>query len=309
MTPRPARILLCSLALVSATGLGQVLQEFHPERQQPVRLVMPELSAEVVAGPVDPMTAGGRIIEISALGSKFSVPLPLQFHQVSAIIQGPPGKLVVVGMYNQYGYEVGIIDVAAGRLVDRFGCYIPAVSPDGQYVAFTKLFPSHGRITPEDHAMLYVVAYSRLENRPPGLRKDIIDIDDEDVGFGVYPVGIGNREGDNVNVPPETAHTVAGYYFWKDPNQYFFADRTAKEFRIICVAIAKGKATVRGFLVPPAQFGGRRDDFPSRLEDVSFEGDSIKLTIRTNVTRSLVLKLADFANLGSVDLARPPAIK
>ena len=305
--PSAIPTLLCVMALACVITSGQVLQKFDPEHQQPAKLVSPELTAEAVAKPEDPTTGVSHSIEINAQGRKLTVPLPFQFSQVNAIIQGPAGKLVVVGRGNAYGYEIGIIDTAASRLVDRFACYDPAVSADGQYIAYTKFFAPHGVPAPEDHAMLYVVARSLLENRPLDLRKDIIASDDEDVGFAVYPPGIGNREGDNVNVPPESAHIVAGYYFWKDAGQYFFADRTPKEFRMVWVAIAHGAAVVRSLVIPPSQSGFVQKEFPPRLEDAKFEGESAKLTIRTNVIRSVVVSLAGFTKVGSVDLAARPA--
>jgi len=186
-------------------------------------------------------------------------------------------------------------------VIDRFTCYEPAISPDGHYVAFTKLFPPHSSPSPEDHSMLYNVARPATENRPTGIQVD----DRTDVGFALYPWGIGTTA-NNINVPAKSAHTVAGGYFWKD-SQYFFADRSGDRLEIAWVAIVNETATVSSFTVPRSQFGPERDYFPPRLVNVELEGGKVKLTISTNQSQTLVATLADFVRVGSIDLRGQPA--
>ncbi|HEX8814187.1 MAG TPA: hypothetical protein VF753_01690 [Terriglobales bacterium] len=292
---------LGALALEGAAAAAQALLPFDPEHQRAVSLATPDFTAEVVAQAPDAATGQSRGIRIRSRAGDALIPLPFQFYQVNQIVRGPSERLVVIGESGGSVYQVGVIDIAARRVLDRFMCYIPAVSEDGQYVAFTKFFAPHEVLSPEDHAMLYVVGRSASENRPPGAGLD----DDINVGFALYPVGMGNRDGDNVNVQPGASHAVAGYYFWRGIADYFFAVRAAKEFQIIWVSIAGGKALVRGSTV--AGLGPERNDFPFRLDDVEREGDDIKVSVRSNTTRLIALRAGQFADLASTRLYATPA--
>ncbi len=154
-----------------------------------------------------------------------------------------------------YVYELGVLDTNTSRLTDRFMCYDPAISPDGQYIAFTKFFPPHFVTSPADHSMLYVVARSPHENRPEG----ILLSDEVNVGFEVFPPGIGNRDSDNIGVAPGSDYRVAGadIYIWKGNDQYFFADGVdfspngvADQLSLVWVSIGNGSASVRTATVP-----------------------------------------------------------
>ena len=280
----------------------QVSLDFDPSHQRPVKLVTPELSAEVIAKADDPITGVSRSIMLKTGSSKALIPLPFQFEQVNAIVQGPPGRLLIVGMSGGDMYEVGILDTAADKVIDRIECYNPAVSPEGRYVAFTKFYGPHSTPLPDDHDMIYNVVRSPAENRPRGITTD----DKDNVGFALYPWGIGNSYGDNGNVPPESAH-VSGWYFWNG-SQYFFGDRTAGKLHVIWVAIASGTATVRSAAVTQSQLGPERKDFFPWLEGAELAGDKIHLTVRI-ASRSLAVAVAlsDFVSLGSVDLNGQPA--
>jgi hypothetical protein len=134
-------------------------------------------------------------------------------------------------------------------------CYSPSISPDGKYIAFTKFFPPHFVTSPADHSMLYVVARSPHENRPEG----ILPSDEVNVGFEVFPPGIGNRDSDNIGVAPGSDYSVAGgdIYIWKGNDQYFFADGVdfspngvAGQLSLVWVSIGNGSASVRTAAVP-----------------------------------------------------------
>jgi len=180
------------------------------------------------------------------------------------------------------------VDIAASRLVDRFSCYSPSVSPDGQYVA-----------------MLYLVARSASENRPSGAGTD----DDIDVGFALYPADIGNREADNVDVPPSEAHTLVSYYVWQGSNEFFFADNRAGQIRVVSAEIRYATAVVRDLLVPPQQTETVKQYLTRQgFLSMKLAGGALQLTINSNPKRPVVigLSLSDFEVVESVDLARKP---
>lgn len=293
-----------SLATWSSRAPGQAEQPvgFDPDRQIPISLVTADFRAQVRAFP-ETATGQTRSIRLTTRDGVSEILLPFQFRQVNGIARGPFGKLVVVGMSAGAVYDIGIIDLAAHRTTDQFWCYNPSVSVDGQYIAFTKFFGPHSSPSPEDHSMLYVVARTARENRPVGIELDDI----VDVGFALYPFRIGNWKADNISVPAETAHSVAGRYSWEDPNQYFFADFVDREVSIVRVAISDGKADVYRQTVTSSQLKGEFNKyFPPRLSDVIAEGGNLKLTFSSNVTQSIVISLADFVNVGSVNLKEQP---
>jgi hypothetical protein len=296
-------VLLCALSLACVTAAqDRPALDFDPGHQRAVTLVTPDLSAEVVAQAPDASTGQSRSILLNTRAGKAVVSLPFEFAQVNAIFLGPPQRLVIEGMSAGSVYVVGIVDTVADKLVDTFTCYQPAISPDGYYIAFTKLFGPHSSPSPEDHSMIYSVARSASENRPRGIRRD----DEVDVGFAAYPWGIANSMADNLDVPRKSAHTVGGGYRWRD-SQYFFADRVAGKVQIVWVAIANEIATVRSLAMSASQLGPARNDFPPTLVDAELEGDKLKLTVSTNQARTIVASTAEFVRLGSISLSGQPA--
>ena len=274
---------------------------FDPEHQQPVKLVTPDVKAEVVVSPPSQVTGQSRSIRIRTGTIDSVIPLPFQFYQVNTITQGPPGKLVIVGMSGGYIYEVGILDIPSARVVDRLTCYSPAVSPSGYYIAFTKFYGPHFTPSPEDHNLLYVVARSPSENRPSGIQIT----DDENVGYTMYPPGIGNRKGDNINAPLGVSHSISGYYIWKDAAEYLFDDTTASELSIVSVRIDKNVANVRRLIVP-AHVLGATNGSPSRLLAVRPTDETLRLEIANSTSRQISVRSVDFSSVGSVDLAHRP---
>jgi hypothetical protein len=291
-------VVACILSL--GTASGQVLQGFHPDRQEPLKLVTPEYTAEIIPRPRDPNTGESRsIFRLTREGRESSVTLPLQFYQVNSFIQGTRGKLIVVGMSGGSAYEVGVVDVAARRLEDRFRCYSPSVSPDGQYVVFTKFFAPHGIPSPDDHTMLYFVARSASENRPSGAGLG----DEIDVGSPLYPAGIGNREADNVDVPPTEGHVLVSYYVWQGPDDVFFADNCAGQIRVVWAQIKRGTAAVRDLVAPPQQIEAAKQ-YLTRQGFLSLKpaGDSLQLVINSNPKHPLVVSVG----LGNFEAAGTP---
>jgi len=267
---RPRALVLSVPLLISALSA----QEFHPERQQPVKLVAPKVAVEAIQRPPDASTGATRELRLRTQAGESSVILPFQFAQVNSISLGPEGKLVVLGMVTGSVSEVGIVEIGKARIIDRFNCYRPAVSPGGGYVAFTKWFPPHFVESVEDHVMLYEVARSPAENRPAGIEPG----NDIDVGFALYPAGAGNWKMDNQNVPQDLAHMSASDYFWRDSSHFLFADTVSEEFQVVWVTLANGLADVRSFTIPPAELGPKSNSTPW-LADVKFGEEMAKLTI------------------------------
>lgn len=301
---------LASLAVLHLAGfvtmaVAQQQQPlvFDPDHQPAIVLTTPELSAQVVAQPGDPQTGQTRSITLKSSVGEATVDLPFQFAQVNALAKGPSGKLVVVGMVTGSVWEVGIVDMTAARLIDKFMCYSPAVSPDGAYIAFIKMFGPHSARSPADDVMLYDVALNPAANRPSG-----ISLDDEiNVGFELYPWGNGTTA-DNEDVPTQSANIVGGggQFLWKDC-EFFFWSRASGKYQIVRVVIAGQGATVSSSPLPESGLGPARESLAMFLEDVTDEGGMVKATLSFGSSHTFPVSAPEFKRLGTVDLSALPA--
>src|ERR1700733_10840501 len=94
-------VLLCALPMPSVTASAQnpPAPDFDPEHQRTVRLVTPDLSAEVIERPFPrPATVLIRSIILKTKTGEAIIPLSFEFNQLNAVVEGPPGKLVITGM-------------------------------------------------------------------------------------------------------------------------------------------------------------------------------------------------------------------
>lgn len=168
-------------------------------------------------------------------GESRSVELPSLLSQVTSVRLFEGRFAVLAGMFSGNASEVVVIDVSEAQVTDSFLCYSPSISPDGRYVAFVKYFPGHGIESADDHYMLYDVSLSPTENRPMGVEpKDAIV-----VGAAVYPEGIGNRRGDNIDVGASGSHNMASeLFYWNvESNAFVFADRFKDEYQAILIRL------------------------------------------------------------------------
>ena len=221
---------------------------FDPAHQKPITYQDQAVEATLIVG----RERHSLKIVHRAMGSEKRVPLPEEMAQVDEIRAVVGGRLVVRGMVNGSGSEVAVFEVTSGRLQDKFLCYMPAISPGGRYIAFGKFYPLHFSEGTEDHYMLYDLAKEPARNRPVGVPKD----DMRDVGVTVYPVGIGNKPGDNLRRPEGTGHESRSFFFW-NPNgtEFVFADQAQGNDWIDLVLVdigSDGKVTVRTAQQPMA---------------------------------------------------------
>jgi len=230
--------------------LTQPIQRFDPAHQKALSYSDDSVQATLVIAPEHHSL---RILN-RATKRESLFNLPFEMAQVDEIRRGFGGKLIVRGMVNGSGSEIVLVDPRSNKLLDKFLCYLPSPSPDGRYIAFTKFYPLHFAGNIEDHYMLYDVAKDSKENRPSGFVGD-----DKNVGVPVYPFQIGNKVGDNVELPDGPVHHgVSAGFFWKpDSKQFLFADRLEpqNEFSLILVDINRnGRITVRTAQQPDDPF-------------------------------------------------------
>lgn len=278
---------------------------FDPEHQRPVALETDTMSAEVISNTPDPVTGSSKLIRLrfSGKAKEVVVHLPFEFAQVNTIEQGSAGKLIIIGMRAGDDYEIGILDTNTSQLIDHFTCFDPSISPNGQYIAFTKSYPLHGIESAADHSMLYVVARSPKENRPEGTSLS----EYENVGFEVYPPGMGNWDRDNVDVASAADYHLAGGYLWIGNEQYVFASGVSGQLSLIWVSIANGSASIRAASVPKAEEVMSSTPIV-HLEKMDLTTDGFVTTF-SNPMLNGVFPPKDFTSSGSVDLTALPVGK
>ncbi len=215
---------------------------FYPDKAQDVTISFSGLVATFKASR--PM----RVVTESGAGHR-SVALPSEFSQFTRARLYRPDRLVITGMVNGDVWEVVIINPMEGSVEDHFLCYAPAISPNGRYVAFIKFFPAHGVDSVEDHYMLYDVQLSPEQNRPLGLAHHLYLYL---AGKVVFPPGIPNRMGDNVDVGDGPVHMMASDgFFWNDQStSVVFADQFHDQYAVVVVKIVDGESTSNLVSIP-----------------------------------------------------------
>ena len=235
--------------------------------------------------------------------------LPPEIAQVNQIRRVHSGKVVVDGMFSGDVSEIVLVSLSTLAVSDKFLCYWPTISPHGDYVSFVKLFPAHPEQPVSAHYMLYDLRKNARQNRPA----NVDTADYKNVGFCVYPVGIGNRDLDNVRVPAAEIHTMsADRLFWDATGERLvFADIYQDQTWVVLVDLGfDRRATTKTTLLSTALCGstvGQGGACTLRLEQVRF-GDSAEpaLTLSLKgtgkdigIARQVVLSYAQFATLGS----------
>ena len=171
-------------------------------------------------------------LRVKESGSEWIVQMPDDMVRITAVRRYQDKKLEIAGMVNGDVWKLAIVDLHTRRVSDQFLCYSPSISDDGRYVAFIKFFPSHGVSSAEDHYMLYDASLSSPQNRPlawpahPGI-----------AGRIVYPKGLTNVPGDNVNIDDRPLHQIAsqGFFWNEDSTAYFFCDQVEDRFTVVLV--------------------------------------------------------------------------
>jgi hypothetical protein len=160
-------------------------------------------------------------------------------------------KILFTGIINSASLAgVGIIDIKTEQLSDYFWAYQPSPSPDGNFFAFIKFYPSHFIADAESQYRLYDLRRSADENRPSlhlpvkegALAPDPIN----DVGIPVYSLKPGEINRSNVilpedNIPEESIHRVKSKFFWStDSSKFVFSDYQGTTISAVTVSVPVG---------------------------------------------------------------------
>jgi hypothetical protein len=225
---------------------------FSPQNPVPVSYSDAEVSIEAVSRNEH---AALRIVEKN--GHTGEVDMPSEVEQINVIRRVQQDVVVVLGMNNGDLSDVTVVQLSTGKILDKFFCYLPSLSPDGRYIAFVKFYPTHPGIPVEDHYMLYDTSKSPAENRPIG----IPTTDWMNVGTTVYPMGVANAPFDNYR---KADHSVAFYRFiWSPDSQtLLFADRSHSSIAVVRIALGSyGKSErISVFSIPAEKMCPHREN-------------------------------------------------
>ena len=186
---------------------------FQPEVQQP-------LSYEQGDGTVVRTMGQPEMFQllITRLGRpEMTVALPTEIAQINSIDPAVDNKAVVIGMINGSAYQIEIVDTVNARIVDEFLAYSPTLSPNGQFIAFVKMYPAHFVDGVSDYVMLYDLTRSASGNRPPGVTTD----QEIDVGMPVYPPNIQTTDGNTGLPEAEINRVMSDMFFWAPDSSKF----------------------------------------------------------------------------------------
>ena len=187
---------------------------------------------------------GALAIDLASAAGQPAVRIPLgsAVTQVKSI-QRAGDKLVVMGDLGAGGAtEVSIFDLPSRSLSDRFWAIAPALSPDGQWVAFVRFYPMGGVSGVESQYRLYHLAQSPAQNRAAFAGVAAGDIGPsalQDVGFALYPSYGGQSAPDNVGVADRLGHRHASGLFWSaDSKSVGFVDVRGGKARTVVTTLA-----------------------------------------------------------------------
>lgn len=174
--------------------------------------------------------------------------------QVDEIDLIKPSRALLLGRVTSGSPPVvTIVALPSGAVVDHFGCFLPALSPDRHYLAFVKDFPPHpGPVGISDEYIVYDLTGSAEYNHPrfkPGTEYD--------AGWAVYPPAATNAAQENILPNPALpAHNLSSRrLFWLEDYEFAFADSFRGSDRLVLVNLAGGiqNADVRTVDLDPSQ--------------------------------------------------------
>lgn len=159
------------------------------------------------------------------------VTLPKEVVQVNEI-RAFKNMGIISGMVNGSVSEVLIIELDRLAVVWQFYAYNPSISPNGQFIAFTKFFPPHFAEGTSDTNLLFDLN-SIANTRDTSLGDRV------NVGTVAYPPNATNREGDNTGVPAnQSHHFLSQDFFWApDSQNYVFADTYNEVLSLVVVKV------------------------------------------------------------------------
>jgi hypothetical protein len=182
--------------------------------------------------PCATCTSGSRVI-LEMTAGRGAAPRRLVLDgpaQVDDLYVVDATRALLVGQAQSAVSEVVVIDPRSVRVVDRFLCLQPVISPDRTRIAYVKVFPLH---FVEGVSAQYLVYDVTLP--PSALRHPTVPVPEDlnsapvparvNVGVPVYPPDSENTPHDNYRLPEGSQHSLRSAFFWsQDSRRVAFSD-------------------------------------------------------------------------------------
>jgi hypothetical protein len=170
--------------------------------------------------------------------------LPSEVEQVDRVEFVGLNKVALLGHVNGDVNAVVVVDLRSRKILDKFYCYAPALSPNKRFLAYIKFFPAHFVQGVTDLYLVYDFQKSPVENRTVGVSMSDI----QNVGQPIYPPESRNQTADNTDRPESDIHMLeSGALFWAPKeDRLVFADRFQGRLSLIMASFSKsGRAEVK----------------------------------------------------------------
>jgi hypothetical protein len=215
--------------LVAASATAQIAQD------------RPELCGQ--SGAAIPVPAGVTAIsdasryrsELRIEDARKTVVLPGIMESVQQVCPLAGGELIVFGIASPALYNIAIVRLADGSLVDSFLGFEPVLAPNRRWLVRRKFYPAQA-VTSEEY-LLYDTTRDGAYNRSPGIGRDDADL----VGTVIYPEVRGGEPFYNVNLPRTETHTFRSrsFYWAADSRAVVFADSVQGRLSMVLVSIGQ----------------------------------------------------------------------
>ena len=167
---------------------------------------------------------------------------------------------------NSVGYDVNIVDLVRGAVVDYFGVYDPIMSPNQRWIASRRFYPPQSEIRVSEEYLLYDLDASPSANQ----HNPTLSINSA-IGWAMYPAFPGAAPTDLLDIPDADTHVWrSSSFFWApDSQSLVFADSVGDSLSLVLVLVKNDKPHAYTYPVSPADVctgAGPRD---LTLEDAS----------------------------------------
>ena len=225
---------LHSLRLIICTGLCAISAVFAQVAQDhPELCARPGVSIPVPPGltlATDPSDFRSEL-HIQGLAKITVFPAVMQSVQQVCPISGD--ELIVFGLGTPALYNIELVRLTDGSLLDSFFGYSPITAPNQHWLARRKFYPAHAAASEE--YMIYDLSQDWTHNREPGIERSDMDL----VGKTIYPAVAGDWPFYNVNLPAGQTHTFRAdsFYWTPDGQALVFADSVHEQLSLVFVSL------------------------------------------------------------------------
>jgi hypothetical protein len=212
---------LAGTLVVSA--YGQISQD------RPDLCGKPNETLPIPSGITAVSTGEKPVLSVALAGSQAKV--RINADRVDQVCPIAGSRLVVFGSLSEVVWDVAIINVVDGRVLDEFWTYNPSISPDQRWLVFRDFYPFTTDVTPSDQYLLYDLRKDAAGNRIP------LSGHAEAAGETIYPAVPNHVPFNNLGVPDDQIHQFrSDAFYWKpDSSSVIFADEFRGQVSIILV--------------------------------------------------------------------------